>query len=183
MPPRPATPAIHTHTTSVPLSHAPPGSHRTAQAPISWASLEGLPSRKPQTFMISAGPCHQAHIGLHNLRWAVPLTLAQACRISTGTMPLKPAKLAIHRHAGSPLCQPMPFRYAKPMLQRPASLPGKASTCRPLGPHPPATSHRRGPNLPKRHTQTGLDAKGVTSQQLRLQFYCSRIGEFFFPLF
>jgi hypothetical protein len=32
-----------------------------------------------------------------------------------------------------------------------------------------------------RHTRTGLDAQGVTSEQLRLQFYCSRTGEFFFP--
>jgi hypothetical protein len=31
--------------------------------------------------------------------------------------------------------------------------------------------HRRAPNLPKRHKKTGLDPKGVTSEQLRLQFY------------
>jgi hypothetical protein len=51
---------------------------------------------------------------------------------------------------------------------------------------PPGSSlghHRRAPNLPKRHTQTGLDAKGVTSEQLRLQFYCSRTGDFFFSFF
>jgi hypothetical protein len=41
--------------------------------------------------------------------------------------------------------------------------------------------HWRAPILPKWHSQTGLDAKGVTSEQLRLQFYCSRTGDFFFP--
>jgi hypothetical protein len=42
--------------------------------------------------------------------------------------------------------------------------------------------HWRAPNLPKRHRQTGLDAKEVTSEQIRLQVYCSRIGDlFFFP--
>jgi hypothetical protein len=29
------------------------------------------------------------------------------------------------------------------------------------------------PNLPKRQRQTGLDAKGVTPELLRLKFYCS----------
>jgi hypothetical protein len=41
--------------------------------------------------------------------------------------------------------------------------------------------HKWAPNLPKRHRQTGLDAKGVTSEQGRLQFYCSRTGDLFFP--
>jgi hypothetical protein len=45
-----------------------------------------------------------------------------------------------------------------------------------------SSGHWRAPNLPKRHTQTGLDAKGVTSEQLRLQFYCSITGDFFPPL-
>jgi hypothetical protein len=57
----------------------------------------------------------------------------------------------------------------------------KASTNRPVGPHPLSTCHRKAPNLPKRHTQTGLDAKELTAEQLRLQFYCSKIGDFFFP--
>jgi hypothetical protein len=39
--------------------------------------------------------------------------------------------------------------------------------------------HRRAPNLPNRHRQTGQDAKGVTSDQLILKFYCSRTGDFF----
>jgi hypothetical protein len=28
------------------------------------------------------------------------------------------------------------------------------------------------PNLPRRHRQTGLDAKGVSPELLRLKFYC-----------
>jgi hypothetical protein len=52
-----------------------------------------------------------------------------------------------------------------------------------MGPHPPVTHHRRAPNLPKRHTQTGLDAKGVTSEQLRLQSYCSRTRIFCYYCF
>jgi hypothetical protein len=96
-------------------------------------------------------------------------------------VPPKPVKPGIHRHAGSPLCWPVPFRHATPMLQRPATSPQlKASTHRPLGPHPLATCHRKDPNLRKRHTQTGLDAKELASEQLRLQF-CSKTGDFFFP--
>jgi hypothetical protein len=93
----------------------------------------------------------------------------------------KPVKPGIHRHAGSPLHQPAPFRHAKPMLQSPATLPQlKTSTPRLVGPHPPSTCHRKAPYLPKRHTQTGLDAKELASEQLRLQFYCPRTGDFFF---
>jgi hypothetical protein len=125
-------------------------------------------------------PCQQSTHTQSPFHWDAPPKPAQGCMIS-GTMPLKPAKLAIHRHAGSPLCWPMPFRHARPMPQRPASSPRKASTCRSMGHHPPATYHRRAPNLPKRHTQTGLDAKGVVSQQLRLQLHCSRTSEFSFP--
>jgi hypothetical protein len=70
------------------------------------------------------------------------------------------------------------------MLQRPATSPQlKAFTHRPMGPHSPATCHRKAPNLSKRHTQTGLDAKKPASEKLRLQFYCSRTGDIFFFLF
>jgi hypothetical protein len=41
--------------------------------------------------------------------------------------------------------------------------------------------HSRAPNLPKIHTQIGLDAKGETSEQLRWQIYWSRTGDFFSP--
>jgi hypothetical protein len=49
----------------------------------------------------------------------------------------------------------------------------------PTGSH--SGHHWRAANLPKRHTQTGMDAKGITSEQLRLQFYCSRTVNFFSP--
>jgi hypothetical protein len=122
--PRPAKLVIHTHMISILLGCAP-------QA---WQACD------PQTFMTTAGPCPQACKGLHDLCWAAPLTPAQACMISTRTEPLKPAKPKIHRHAGSPLCQPTPFRYTRPTLQRPTSLPQlKASTRSPMGPHQSAT--------------------------------------------
>jgi hypothetical protein len=35
------------------------------------------------------------------------------------------------------------------------------------------------PNLPRRGTQTGLDAKGVTPELLRLKLHCSWTGKFF----
>jgi hypothetical protein len=94
----------------------------------------------------------------------------------------KPFKLGIHRHTGSPLYWPAPFRHPKPSLQRPITSPQlKASTYRPVGSYPLATCHRKDPSLPKRDTQTGLDAKELALEQLRLQFYCSRTGNFFFP--
>jgi hypothetical protein len=39
------------------------------------------------------------------------------------------------------------------------------------------------PNLPRKHRQTELDAKGVTPELLRLKFYCSEPGFFFFFFF
>jgi hypothetical protein len=38
------------------------------------------------------------------------------------------------------------------------------------------------PNLPRRCRQTGLDAKGVTPKLLRLKFYSSWTGDFFFSV-
>jgi hypothetical protein len=69
-------------------------------------------------------------------------------------VPLRPAKLGIHRHTRAPIHWPAPFRHTNPMLQTPATSPQlKASTHTPVGPHPPDTCHRKAPNLPKRtHT-------------------------------
>jgi hypothetical protein len=39
------------------------------------------------------------------------------------------------------------------------------------------------PNMPRRGRQTGLDAKGVTPELLRLKFYCSWTRNFFFFFF
>jgi hypothetical protein len=197
--PRPAMPARYPLHWAMPL--------RPAQACMISAFSGHAPkvcqASNPQIFTISTRPCPQACTSLHNLHWAALLMPAKASMISTWTVPLKPAKPANHRHKGSPLWQPVPFRHARLTLQRPARLtlqrlarltlqrPAsspqlKASTHRPVGPHPPATHHKRAPNMPKRHTQTGLDAKGVISEKLRLQFYSSKTGNFFsflFPFF
>jgi hypothetical protein len=172
-------------------------------SPQACTALQDLCSARPHPEDLPHRRYKQAWSLFH---WAVPSRPALACTISTlqpvpirpaklgiqtHTMsipldcaPSKPVKLGILRHTGSPLRWPVPFRHAKPMLQRPATSPQlKASTCRPMGPHPPDTCHRKAPNLPKRHTQTGLDAKELASEQLRLQFYCSTTGDFFFPFF
>jgi hypothetical protein len=137
-------------------------------------SPSGLPSRDGQTFTISTRP-HPS--GLHRP--------AQACPISARTVPLKPAKLAIHIHGWYPICWPMPFRHARPTLQKLASSPQPKASTEGLwdSTHLPSTTTRLQSCL--RDTQTGLDAKGVTSEQLTLQIYCSRTGDFFlffFPL-
>jgi hypothetical protein len=101
-----------------------------------------------------AGPCSPAlhSPALHNLCFdGHPLKPAQQCTIftlqgcarkacqardpythnlhSALMQPPKPVKPGIHRHAGSPLHQPVPFRHAKPMLQRlPTSPQLKVST-------------------------------------------------------
>jgi hypothetical protein len=144
-----------------------------AHQPCTISALPAMPPRPAQPCKFSAVPvhalkaCHTGDANTHNLH-------------SAGPWPPKPVKPGIHRHSGSPLCQPLPFRHTNPTLQRPTTSPQlKASTCRPMGPHPPSTCCWRAPNLLKRHTQTGLDAKGLASEQLRLQFYCSKTGDFF----
>jgi hypothetical protein len=122
--------------------------------------------------------------GLHNLHQAAPLTPAQACTISAGTVRLKPAKPAIHRHQQSPLLCPVPFRHARPTLQRPPNSPQwKASAVGPWDPThlPPATG---GLQTCLRDTRRQvLDAQGVTSEQLRLQFYFLELVGFFSLLY
>jgi hypothetical protein len=142
---------------------------RPSRSPLNWAP-KACEASNPQAFMISPEP-HPS--GLHRPAWS----LQGPCPESLlGRQPADMHNLHSARSA--------PFRHARPTLQRPASSPqGKALACRPMGPHPHATHHRRAPNLPKRYTQTSLNAKGVTAQ-LRLQFYCSRTGDvfLFFPL-
>jgi hypothetical protein len=103
-----------------------------------WAS----PPRSAQACAISTpwSHAHQACTGLHDLHWDVPLKPVQACMMSAWTVPTKPAKPAIHRYVGSPLCWSVPFRHTRHTVQGPASLPQlKASTHRPVG--PPPTCH------------------------------------------
>jgi hypothetical protein len=156
--------------------------------PAQPCKISALPGHAPKSCcardrntheLSSAGPHPQ---GLHSpaqysLRKPVPLRPAKAGTHThtrspfCWTTPPKPVKPRIHRHAGSPLFWPVPFRHTKTMLQRPATSPQlKASTRRPMGPQPLATCHRKAPNLPKRHTQTGLDAKELASEQLRLNW-------------
>jgi hypothetical protein len=91
-----------------------------------------------------------------------------------GSPPLGPCWApALHGTAASPPhWAPAPQALPGPSS---AGLPDSRSTRPPHG-----RLHRRAPNLPKRYKQTGLDAKGVTSEQLKLQFYFFRTGFFFF---
>jgi hypothetical protein len=136
--------------------------HRPAQSLFHRACTpQASQADDPQAFTIFTG-LHPSL--LHRPVRSLPGCTPHACTISAGTMPLKPAKQAIQRYTiSTPLA--CALQACQPMLQRPTSLPqGKSSPHRPVGPHPPATHHRRAPNLPKRHTQTDLDAKGVTSE-------------------
>jgi hypothetical protein len=99
---RPAKPVIHRHWQS-PLGHAPQAC--TISTPPA-CTPNACQASNPQAFTISTGPCPQAcqwSTGTHNLCWATGM-------ISTRTMPLKPAKPAIHRHTWSPLCQACPLQ-------------------------------------------------------------------------
>jgi hypothetical protein len=73
---------------------------------------------------------------------------------------------------------------AAPQGPHTAGLPvhcsARSSSCKPASPRLPTAHHSRAPNLPRRHRQTGLDAKRGTPELLRLKFYCSRTGCFFF---
>jgi hypothetical protein len=77
--------------------------------------------------------------------------------------------------AFSSLLGSLPFRQS----QAPALQAFRITT--PQGSH--SGHHQRTLNLPKRQTETGLHVKGITSEKLRLQFYCSRTGDFFSPFF
>jgi hypothetical protein len=136
----------------------PTNSHPSDLHDLQWT--EPLSSAKPaiHTCMISARLHPQACTGLHRpaqFCWAVPLTPAQACTWAPKAY-----------QAGNPQTQTISTLRGP----RPSGTPGPCSKGLlihlnerppPVGPHPPATLHRRAPNLPKRHTQTGLDAKGV----------------------
>jgi hypothetical protein len=174
----PLKPAKHSQS----LLHQP-APLRPAQA----CTISALPGHAPKA--CQAGDPHK-----HNLHRAVP-SGCQAGDPQTYTISTRPRPSDLHRPAWSlpgPCPKSLPSSQStdihdlysiRPMLQRPSSLlQQKASACRPMGPQPPTTCPRKAPNLPKRHTQTGLDAKGVTSEQLKLKFYYSRTGDFFFPL-
>jgi hypothetical protein len=160
-----------------------------------WSSLFPTPQAcqtcDPQAYTPKA--CQ----ALHNLCWAhAPQAhqthALQASTISTWPPLLSPTRPMLHRPTRS---LPGPCPSALPGLQStgPPDLcstehssscsPGpwkQASAWRPVGPCPLVTCQGRALNLPRRHWQKGLDAKVVKPELLRLKFYCSRTGNFFF---
>jgi hypothetical protein len=107
-----------------------------------------------------------------------------------GSPPLQPARHQLHMRqlhphpTGIPIPQTLldicPIKNPHPLGGTgPSSIGLPDNHCTRLPHRPP----QEGSNLLKRHRQIGLDAKGETSEQLRLQFYCSRTGDFFFPFF
>jgi hypothetical protein len=100
-----------------------------------------------------------------------PKGLCSLCSTPPDSPPLRPhwapVPCQIHAPPGSPTLR----QHCVPDLQ----------VCQITAP-PGSHSHhnRRAPNLPNRHRQPGLDVIGVTSEQLRLQFYCFRTGDIFF---
>jgi hypothetical protein len=133
---------------SDPSTHSsiPPGPHspklppmRHTRSPPDWPP-KACQASDPQAFMISAAMCPS---GLHRP--------AQSGLHQAGPQGL-PGLWSTHTMISTP--QEAPFRHARPTLQRPTRLPQwQASACRPMEVHPPATSHRRAPNLPRRHRQ------------------------------
>jgi hypothetical protein len=96
------------------------------------------------------------HITIHwKNRWAAtPTLLLPCCRLPASPLDHHPTRLPPHR-----LTRPLP-------------------TTGGLQHHQTLT-----PNMSKRCRKTGLDAKGVTPELLRLKFYCSWTRDFFFFLF
>jgi hypothetical protein len=103
-----------------------------------------------------------------------------------------------NRRASTPMHWLTASQPTGPLSQRPPrSLPCQAATGQPTRPpphrppphRPTRPPHATGqlqhhqtlaPKMPRRHKQTGLDAKGVTPELLRLKFYCSWTRDFFF---
>jgi hypothetical protein len=173
---------LHNHCQTEPLRLAKPAIHRHSRSPPGHVP-QACQSRDPHTHNLhSTGPCPP---GLHR-----PARSPLSCAPHTCTSLNKPAQSLPGSapkagQAGNPqICTistmpTRPFRHARPMLQRHYFMSTKRLCHRPMGPHPSATHHRRASNLQNSHTQTGLHAKAVTSEQLTLQFYCSRTGDFF----
>jgi hypothetical protein len=110
-------PGIHRHLGSLPR-HTPPGLHSPVGAQCHWAALP-CPAWSLLCLPSSQGLYSPAQYSLRK------------------PVHPKPVKPGIHRHTGSPLHWPAPFRHAKPTLQRPATSPQlKASTQRPCGTPP-----------------------------------------------
>jgi hypothetical protein len=116
------------------------------------AALPQTPT--PQTHMIITRP--------HRPEWSLSGCTPKACQVGNPqTFTISTGKSL----SGLPGCRstdkrklhsarPEPFRHTRPLLQRPTrSLQQQASTCSPVGPHPPVTHHRKAPNLPRRQRE------------------------------
>jgi hypothetical protein len=157
--------------------------HPRPQFQVGWLDLHstGPPPYRPRPCstglldVCSAGPPPHRPTGppLHQ----APVT--QACWISTLLSP-RPAGLPDPCSAGL-----LDSCFTRPLHSRPArSSLCQASTLQvcwaPVCPLPAIGGLQ---TCLRRHRQTGLGAKGVTPEQLRLQFYCSRTSDFSFFFF
>jgi hypothetical protein len=72
-------------------------------------------------------------------------------------------------------CVPQSFQAHAPQAHQIAAMTG---LCLQAHGALPTCHPQEGPNLPRRHRQTGLDAKGVIAELPRMKFYCSWTGDF-----
>jgi hypothetical protein len=149
---RPAQPCMISALTGHTPKACCAGDTNIARSPFCWA----VPSRPAQYSLCKPVPLRPAKPGtctrtiptlLDHVQQKKKAGDSQTCRIST---PPACTLQACQAHAPKPSTSPQL----------------KASTRRPMGPHSPSTCHKKVPNLPKRCTQTGLDAKELGSEQL-----------------
>jgi hypothetical protein len=96
------------------------------------------------------------------------------------------ARLQAHRHVSPPgFCLIGPPAHWPPSPGPPTNHLATAPPDHHLPPGTGVLQHHQkpAPNLPRRCRQTRLDAKGITPELVRLKFYCSWTGKFFFSFF
>jgi hypothetical protein len=126
-------------------------------------------------------------IHLKNKRAPTPLlsTRSPPCWPSR-PLPHGPSRLLPCRTARPTVLRPDRSLPCRPTRLLPAHWPTRMpGCCLPASPPayqlPPATGgvqhhQMQAPNWPRRHRQTGLDAKGIAPELLRLKLYCSWTG-------
>jgi hypothetical protein len=169
-----------------PLHPKPLACGRLLHATIYWKNGEATAHRafSPQTHQVTASwparplPHHvstpQAYQsttppGLHHTGPLILCPTGPLSHCSSWPLPWDPQGCCPSAH--QPAAPPVHHLQAHQSTTHPQS---HQRTAHPL----PATGGLQhyqspAPNLPTRHRKTGLEAKGVTSKQLRLQFYCS----------
>jgi hypothetical protein len=162
---KPLRPGIHRHLRSPP-GHAPPRLAQPYRSSVSLGcapkpcTISALPTTPPKpaqrcTIFILQGcapkvcQARDQHTDYLHSAWPHPPSLS-----SQGSIDMQ----YLHSTGLCPSGMPSPCSKATTSPQL------KASTWRPVGLLPPSTCHRKAPNLHKRHTQTGLDAKELTSE-------------------